>query len=105
DRQRNHVLDVAAHQPLEAVADPDDLDAFERSADRRRADDAVDAGSGTAADEDAQLVVLLHPYPSATETRPTAGSVLASAERKNSAKSTSTAAAPTAGTIQMRPQS
>ena len=46
DGQRRDVVDVALHDPLEAVADADDVDAFELGADRRRADDAVDAGGG-----------------------------------------------------------
>ena len=49
-----HVLDVALHDPLEAVADADDLDAFEPAADGRGADDAVDAGGGAAADENCE---------------------------------------------------
>ncbi len=55
-----HVVDVPLHDPLEAVADADDLDAFELGADRGRADDAVDAGRGTATDEDREFLVLTH---------------------------------------------
>ena len=44
--ERHDAVDVALHDPLEAVADADDLDAFEPAADRRRADHAVDAGAG-----------------------------------------------------------
>ena len=57
DRERDDVVDVALHEPLEAVADADDVDAFEPGADRRRADDAVDAGRRAAADEDCELVM------------------------------------------------
>ena len=41
---------------VEAVADAEDIDALETGADRRRADDAVDAGSGPAAHENRELV-------------------------------------------------
>ena len=54
------VIDVALHDPLEAVADAEDLDAFERGADGRRADDAVDAGGGAAADQDGEIVMVVH---------------------------------------------
>ena len=62
DGQRDHVLDVAAHDPLEAVPDPEDLDTLEDGADRRGPDHAVDAGGGTASDQDRQLlaVTFLH---------------------------------------------
>ncbi len=56
DRQRHDVIDVALHQPREAVADADDVDALEPRANRGGGDDAVDAGSGTAADENRKLV-------------------------------------------------
>ena len=54
------VVDVALHDPLEAVADAEDLDAFERAADGGGADDAVDAGGGAAADEDGELLLMAH---------------------------------------------
>ena len=60
DRQRDDVIDVALHDPLEPVADADDVDALEPGADRRRADDAVDAGRRSAADENGQRMVMLH---------------------------------------------
>ena len=69
DRERRHVVDVALHDPLEAVADAEHVDAFELRADRRRPDDAVDAGRGTAADEDRQLLLLSHRHVFAPETR------------------------------------
>ncbi len=56
DGERRDVVDVALHDPLEAVADADDVDAFELGADGGRADDAVDAGGRTAADEDANFL-------------------------------------------------
>ena len=58
DGQRRHVLDVALHQPLEPVADADDVDAFQLRADGRRADHAVDPGRGAARDEDAHVLVM-----------------------------------------------
>jgi hypothetical protein len=53
DLERLHVIDVALHDPLEAVTDADDLDAFEAAADRRGADHAVDTRRRPAADENA----------------------------------------------------
>ncbi len=52
------VLDVALHQPFEAVANPDHVDPFELGSDRRRADDAVDAGGRPAADENPDVLVM-----------------------------------------------
>ena len=46
--------------PRETVAHADDVHAFERRADRRRADDAVDAGRRSTADQDGQLFMMLH---------------------------------------------
>ena len=60
DRQRGHVLHVALHQPLEAVADPQDLDALKDPPDGRRADDAVDAGSRPSSDEYRQPLLVTH---------------------------------------------
>ncbi len=51
------MIDVALHDPREAVANADDLDAFEASADRGRADDRVDAGGRATTDEDGKLVM------------------------------------------------
>ena len=48
---------VALDEPLEAVLDAEHLDAGEARADGRCADDAVDAGGRTAADEDRELLV------------------------------------------------
>ena len=62
--ERHHVVDVALHDPLEAVADAEHLDALEDGADGGRADDAVDAGRRAAADEDRQPVVGVHGTPS-----------------------------------------
>ena len=45
---------VAPDQVLEAVLDPDDLEALVDRLDRRRRDDGVDAGSGTSPDENAE---------------------------------------------------
>ena len=60
DGERHDVIDVALHDPLEPVADAEDVDAFEPGADGGRADDAVDAGRRAAADENRQLMVMLH---------------------------------------------
>ena len=60
DRQRAHVVDVALHDPLEAVADAEHLDPLEQAADRGRADDAVDAGGGPAPDQDRQSLLMAH---------------------------------------------
>ena len=54
------VVDVALHDPLEAVADAQDLDTLEDAADRRRADDAVDAGGGAAPDENGESLLMAH---------------------------------------------
>src|SRR4029453_6464181 len=43
------VIDVAAHDPVEAVLDPQHLDVVEPGADGGGTDDAVDAGRGAAA--------------------------------------------------------
>src|SRR5260221_559573 len=60
NRQRHDVVHVAAHDPLEPVADPQHLDALQLAADRGGADDAVDAWGGSAADEDGELLGLTH---------------------------------------------
>ena len=63
DGERRDVFDVPVHQPLEAVADADDVHAFEGGADGGGADDAVDAGSGTAAHQDGEFFVMFHARP------------------------------------------
>jgi hypothetical protein len=50
DGERGHVVDVAVHDPLEAVADPDDFHVLQARPDGGRADHAVDAGSRSAPD-------------------------------------------------------
>src|SRR5262245_45592561 len=60
DVELAHVLDVAAHDALEAVLDAEDVDPFEHAANRRRADDAVDARRRTAANQDRELLSLCH---------------------------------------------
>ena len=60
DRERHDVVDVALHDPLEAVAQAEDLEALELGADGGGADDAVDAGGGAAADENGELSVMFH---------------------------------------------
>jgi hypothetical protein len=51
DLQFLDAVDVAVHDPLEAVADPDDVDSFQAASDRRGADDAIDTGGRTAPNE------------------------------------------------------
>jgi hypothetical protein len=59
DGQRADVVDVALHDPVEAVVDADDVEAGQDGADRRRADDRVDARRGAAAHENADLLRLV----------------------------------------------
>src|SRR5690606_15674282 len=59
DRERDGVVRSALHQPGEALLDADDIDAVEPGANRRRADDAVDAGGRPAADHDCESLLLL----------------------------------------------
>ena len=63
DGERRDVFDVPVHQPLEAVAHADDVHAFERGADGRGADHAVDAGGGSTADQDGEFLVTFHARP------------------------------------------
>ena len=70
DGEGLHVVDVAVHQPFEAVAHANDLHALEGGTDRRRADDAVDAWRRTAADEDGQFLGMVHVMSSAYRESP-----------------------------------
>ena len=54
DLERKDPFDVALHDPLEAVPDADDFDAFQAAADGCGADHAVDAGSRAPADENCE---------------------------------------------------
>src|SRR6185436_17649050 len=63
DGQAAAVLDVALHDPFEAVLDAEHLDAFERGTDGRGADHGVDAGRGSAADEDGHAFAGRHELP------------------------------------------
>src|SRR5262245_6552138 len=63
DRQRHDVFDVAVHESGETVAHADHIHAFERRADRRRADHAVDAGCRSTAHEDGKLLMMFHAGP------------------------------------------
>ena len=54
------MVDIALHDPLEAVSQPDDVYFFEPGADGRRADDAVNAGGRPATDEDREIVMVHH---------------------------------------------
>ena len=60
DRERGNVLDVPLHQPLEPVADADDVEAFEPGADGRRGDDTIDPGGRSTADEDGEPLMMFH---------------------------------------------
>src|SRR5215207_781486 len=60
DGQGGDMIDVALHEPLEAISNPDDVDAFEPRADRRRRDDTVDTGGGSAADKNGQPLMMFH---------------------------------------------
>src|SRR4030095_1835743 len=60
DREGRDVFDVTVHQPLESVAHADHVHAVERGADGRRANHAVDAGCGSAADKDGEFLVTFH---------------------------------------------
>ena len=62
DRQGRDVFDVPLHEPLEAVADADDVDPLETRADGRCSDDTVDAGRGSAADKDGQSLMMFHSH-------------------------------------------
>jgi hypothetical protein len=54
------MVNIAMHDPFEAVAQPDDVYLVESGADGGRADDAVDAGGRPATDEDREIVMVLH---------------------------------------------
>ena len=58
--RRRDVLDVTLHQPLESVAHANDVHAVEGRANRRSANHAVDAGGGSAADQDGEFLVMFH---------------------------------------------
>ena len=72
DRERPEPGSVAAHEVLEAVADADDLEALVDGLDGDGGDDAVDARSRPAADEDAEPFRWAHV---AGFSRPLLGSV------------------------------
>src|SRR5258706_10896767 len=60
DREGHDVARVALHQPFVAFLNLDDVVAGEARTDRRCADHAVDSGSGSAADEDAESILGRH---------------------------------------------
>ena len=59
DGQRHDVVGVALHDPLEAVADAEDVDAFEAGADGGGADDALMPGAGPPPTRIASLLGLM----------------------------------------------
>src|SRR5262245_19261244 len=60
DGERRCVFDVAVHDPLEPVADADDLDAFELTANGSGRDDAVDTRRRPAGDENCEACLVSH---------------------------------------------
>src|SRR5205814_6387288 len=60
DVERARVRELAAHQPLIAVADAQHRNARQTSANGSGADHAVDTGSGAAADHDRELISICH---------------------------------------------
>jgi hypothetical protein len=54
------MADITLHDPLETVAQADDFHLFEPSPDGGRPYDAVYAGSGTAGNQDREVLVVLH---------------------------------------------
>ena len=56
ERERSHPIDLAAHDLLEAVVDPEHLHPLQEGADGRGADDAVDARGGAATYQDCELL-------------------------------------------------
>ena len=60
--KRLYVIGLALHDPLESVADADDVEPLEPGADGRRRNHAVDAGRRAATDQDRQLVRLCHSH-------------------------------------------
>src|SRR5262249_17979617 len=66
DVEQPDVVDVPLHDPLETVANPEDLDGREGRADRRRGDDAVDPRRWSAAAQDRQAIVPSHVTRSST---------------------------------------
>src|SRR5678816_1017081 len=60
DGERRRVVDVAVHDPLEAVTDADDFDAFELAANGGRGDDAVDAGRGPSGNQYREARLMRH---------------------------------------------
>ncbi len=60
DVEGGHVIDVALHDPLEAVAHPEHIDSLQPCPDGGRADDAVDPRCRPAAHQDRQCPPLGH---------------------------------------------
>ena len=58
--EADDVVDIALHDPFEAIAQPDDLEPLELGPDGRGADDGVDAGRRSAADQNGEFPVMLH---------------------------------------------
>ena len=58
--QRAGVIDVALHEPLEAILDAEHVDALEQCADGGGGDDAVDAGRRPSAHEDREFLAVRH---------------------------------------------
>src|SRR5690349_968568 len=58
--ERTDLRQIALHDPLVAVADPEDVVAGQARADRGGADHAVDTRGGTAADQNRDLLLFRH---------------------------------------------
>ena len=58
DGERDHVVDIAAHDPFEAIPNPDDLDVLQLSAYRRRTNHAIDAGGRATGDKNRKPFVM-----------------------------------------------
>ena len=75
DGQRDDVIDVALHDPFEAVANAEHVDPIEPGPNRRRPNHAVDARGRSSADENSERLVMFHlrwmPKPSSIHGKPT----------------------------------
>ena len=60
DRQWDDMVDVALHDPLEAVAYPEHAHLLDPRPDSGGTNNTVDAGGGAAADENGEVLMALH---------------------------------------------
>src|SRR5689334_5056754 len=59
-RERDDMVGIALHDPLESVTNPDDFHSVQLRANCRRRDDAVDARRRTTAHQNCKLTGLIH---------------------------------------------